>query len=68
MRVNTLTPGTVGSPGADAIRRTIVDTVGAGSPEAGGIPIPLGRKGEASDIAEAIGPADPRTAVIPDAS
>ncbi|ABM16681.1 MULTISPECIES: SDR family oxidoreductase [Mycolicibacterium] len=54
VRVNTLTPGTVGSPGADAIRRAIIDGVGADRPEAGGIPIPLGRKGEASDIAEAI--------------
>lgn len=54
VRVNTLTPGTVASPGADAIRRAIIDGAGADSPEAGGIPIPLGRKGEASDIAEAI--------------
>jgi NAD(P)-dependent dehydrogenase (short-subunit alcohol dehydrogenase family) len=54
VRVNTLTPGNVTSPGADAIRQAIVDAGGADSPEAGGIPMPLGRKGEASDIAEAI--------------
>lgn len=54
VRVNTLTPGTVTSPGADVIRRAITAGVGADSPEAGGIPIPLGRKGEPSDIAEAI--------------
>jgi len=54
VRVNTLTPGNVASPGADAIRRTITDAVGSDSPEAGGTAIPLGRIGEASDIAEAI--------------
>ncbi len=54
VRVNTLTPGNVSSPGADAIRQAIVDAGGADTPEAGGIPMPLGRKGEASDIAEAI--------------
>lgn len=54
VRANTLTPGNVASPGADAVRRAIIDAVGADSPEAGGIPVPLGREGEASDIAEAI--------------
>ena len=54
VRVNTLTPGNVTSPGADAIRQAIIDAGGADTPEAGGIPMPLGRKGEASDIAEAI--------------
>lgn len=54
VRVNTVTPGNVVSPGADVIRRAIIDAGGADSPEAGGIAIPLGRKGEASDIAEAI--------------
>jgi NAD(P)-dependent dehydrogenase (short-subunit alcohol dehydrogenase family) len=54
VRVNTVTPGNVASPGADAIRRAIIDAVGADSPEAGGIAVPLGRIGEASDIAEAI--------------
>lgn len=54
VRVNTLTPGNVSSPGADAIRRVIIDAGGGESPEAGGIPIPLGRQGQASDIAEAI--------------
>jgi NAD(P)-dependent dehydrogenase (short-subunit alcohol dehydrogenase family) len=54
VRVNTITPGNVVSPGADAVRRAIIDTVGADSPEAGGVAIPLGRQGEPSDIAEAI--------------
>jgi NAD(P)-dependent dehydrogenase (short-subunit alcohol dehydrogenase family) len=54
VRVNTLTPGNVTSPGADAIRRAVIDAGGGDSPEAGGIPIPLGRTGEGSDIAEAI--------------
>lgn len=54
VRVNTLTPGNVTSPGADAIRQAIVDGGGADTAEAGGTPIPLGRKGEPSDIAEAI--------------
>lgn len=54
VRVNTVTPGNVVSPGADAVRRAIIDAVGADTAEAGGIPIPLGRMGEASDIAEAI--------------
>lgn len=54
VRVNTLTPGNVASPGADAIRRAIIDAGGGDSPEAGGIPMPLGRTGKASDIAEAI--------------
>jgi len=54
VRVNALTPGNVTSPGAEAIRQAIIDAGGAETPEAGGIPMPLGRKGEASDIAEAI--------------
>ena len=54
VRVNTITPGNVASPGADAVRQAIIDAVGADSPEAGGIAIPLGRVGEGADIAEAI--------------
>ncbi len=54
VRVNTVTPGNVASPGADAIRQAIVDVIGADSPEAGGTPIPMGRQGQASDIAEVI--------------
>jgi NAD(P)-dependent dehydrogenase (short-subunit alcohol dehydrogenase family) len=54
VRVNTVTPGNVVSPGADAVRQAIIDVVGADSAEAGGIPIPLGRQGAGSDIAEAI--------------
>ena len=54
VRVNTVTPGNVASPGADVIREALVDAIGADSPEAGGTPIPLGRKGEGADIAEAV--------------
>lgn len=54
VRVNTLTPGNVASPGADAIRQAFVGTVSSDGPEAGGTAIPLGRMGEGSDIAEAI--------------
>lgn len=54
VRVNTITPGNVASPGADAIRRALTEAGDVDSPAAGGMPIPLGRKGEASDIAEAI--------------
>ncbi|MEU0498850.1 SDR family oxidoreductase [Mycobacterium sp. NPDC006124] len=54
VRVNTLTPGNVASPGADAIRQAFVGTVASDGPEAGGTAIPLGRMGEGSDIAEAI--------------
>jgi NAD(P)-dependent dehydrogenase (short-subunit alcohol dehydrogenase family) len=54
VRVNTVTPGNVASPGADAVRQAIIDAGGADSPEGGGTPIPLGRSGEGADIAEAI--------------
>jgi NAD(P)-dependent dehydrogenase (short-subunit alcohol dehydrogenase family) len=54
VRVNTITPGNVVSPGADAVRQAIIDAGGADSPEAGGTTIPLGRVGQPSDIAEAI--------------
>lgn len=54
VRVNALTPGNVSSPGADAVRQTIADAGGSDKPEAGGTTIPLGRLGQASDIAEAI--------------
>lgn len=54
VRVNTITPGNVASPGADAVREAIIDAVGADSPEAGGTGFPLGRQGEPADIAEAI--------------
>ncbi|PQD99522.1 short-chain dehydrogenase [Mycobacterium sp. EPG1] len=53
VRVNTVTPGNVNSPGADAIRLTLT-AAGGNGPEAGGGSIPLGRKGEPADIAEAI--------------
>jgi NAD(P)-dependent dehydrogenase (short-subunit alcohol dehydrogenase family) len=54
VRVNTVTPGNVTSPGADAVRKAIIDAVGIDSPEAGGTGFPLGRVGEPSDLAEAI--------------
>jgi NAD(P)-dependent dehydrogenase (short-subunit alcohol dehydrogenase family) len=54
VRVNTVTPGNVTSPGADAVRQAIIDAGGADTPEAGGTSIPLGRNGAGSDIAEAI--------------
>jgi NAD(P)-dependent dehydrogenase (short-subunit alcohol dehydrogenase family) len=54
VRVNTLTPGNVVSPGADAIRRSLIEAGGSDSSEAGGTAVPLGRMGEAADIAEAI--------------
>jgi NAD(P)-dependent dehydrogenase (short-subunit alcohol dehydrogenase family) len=53
VRANTLTPGNVVSPGADAVRQVLVDAVGADSLAAGGIAVHLGRRGDASDIAEA---------------
>jgi NAD(P)-dependent dehydrogenase (short-subunit alcohol dehydrogenase family) len=54
VRVNTLTPGNVASPGADAARQVIIDAVGADALEAGGTPFPLNRQGEGADIAEAV--------------
>jgi NAD(P)-dependent dehydrogenase (short-subunit alcohol dehydrogenase family) len=54
VRVNTVTPGNVTSPGADAVRQALIDAGGADTPEAGGTAIPLGRNGEGADIAEAI--------------
>jgi NAD(P)-dependent dehydrogenase (short-subunit alcohol dehydrogenase family) len=54
VRVNTITPGNVVSPGADKVRQTFTDAMGAEAAEAGGMPIPLGRLGQASDVAEAI--------------
>ena len=54
VRVNVLSPGNVSSPGADALRQSIIDAVVADSADAGGIPFPLGRVGEGSDVAEAI--------------
>lgn len=54
VRVNTLTPGNVGSPGADAARQVIINAIGGAALEAGGLPFPLGRQGHVTDIAEAI--------------
>ena len=53
IRVTTIVPGNVLTPGADAIRQTIADAMGASLADttAG---IPLGRPGDPRDIAEAV--------------
>jgi NAD(P)-dependent dehydrogenase (short-subunit alcohol dehydrogenase family) len=53
IRVNTVTPGTVTTPGGDAIRKTLTDAMGA-PPEAIFATIPLGRPGQPSEIAEVV--------------
>lgn len=50
VRVNAISPGNVTSPGGDKVRQTFADAMGA----QGDMPIPLGRLGEAGDVAEAI--------------
>jgi NAD(P)-dependent dehydrogenase (short-subunit alcohol dehydrogenase family) len=54
VRVNTVTPGDVASPGADAVRKAIIDSGRGDSLEAGGAPNPMSRQGEPADIAEAV--------------
>ena len=54
VRVNTVTPGNVISPGADQVRQTFIDAVGAEAFHANAAPIPLGRYGHGADIAEVI--------------
>jgi NAD(P)-dependent dehydrogenase (short-subunit alcohol dehydrogenase family) len=54
IRVNTVTPGNVVSPGADAIRQQIADHLSV-PVEAMSAHIPLGRVGIPGDIAEAVG-------------
>lgn len=53
IRVNTVTPGHVNSPGGDAIRKTLTDAMGA-PPEAIYATVPLGRPGRPSEIAEMV--------------
>jgi NAD(P)-dependent dehydrogenase (short-subunit alcohol dehydrogenase family) len=53
IRVNVVTPGPVISPGGDAIREEIVKALGIPM-EAFFAQVPLGRPGEASDLAEMI--------------
>jgi NAD(P)-dependent dehydrogenase (short-subunit alcohol dehydrogenase family) len=54
VRVNTVTPGNVQSPGADAIRSSIASDMGI-HPDALTADIPLGRSGVPADIAEIVG-------------
>ncbi len=52
IRVNTVTPGGVETPGGDVIRHEVMAAMGA-PPEAAAAMVPLGRLGLPSDIAEA---------------
>ncbi|MEO6082111.1 MAG: SDR family oxidoreductase [Umezawaea sp.] len=54
IRVNTITPGNVTSPGADVVRQDLA-TAGGFHPSAMVANIPLGRAGVPADIAEAVG-------------
>ncbi|HEV7787557.1 MAG TPA: SDR family oxidoreductase [Pseudonocardia sp.] len=54
IRVNTISPGNVASPGADAARRTIADAAGI-DPAALTTNVPLGRGGRATDVADLVG-------------
>jgi NAD(P)-dependent dehydrogenase (short-subunit alcohol dehydrogenase family) len=51
IRVNTVTPGGVETPGADIIRNELMAAMGA-PPEAAAAMVPLGRLGKGEDIAE----------------
>jgi len=51
IRVNTVTPGGVETPGADIIRNELLAAMGA-PPEAAAAMVPLGRLGKGEDIAE----------------
>jgi len=53
IRVTTITPGNVLTPGADAIRQNFADAMGVPL-EATTAGIPLGRPGDPRDIAEAV--------------
>ncbi|MDO9407954.1 SDR family oxidoreductase [Patulibacter sp.] len=53
IRVSTVTPGNVLTPGADAIRQDFADALGVSLAETTGA-IPLGRPGDPRDIAEAV--------------
>jgi NAD(P)-dependent dehydrogenase (short-subunit alcohol dehydrogenase family) len=52
IRVNTVTPGGVETPGADIIRNDLLTAMGA-PPEAAAAMVPLGRLGKPEDISEA---------------
>ncbi|MGV9803696.1 oxidoreductase [Mycobacterium sp. NPDC003449] len=54
VRVNAVSPGNVTSPGGDQVRQSFADLFGAEAVAAAGTPIPLGRLGQAGDVAEAI--------------
>lgn len=53
IRVTTIVPGNVLTPGADALRQTIADAMGASLADMTAA-IPLGRPGDPRDIAEAV--------------
>jgi NAD(P)-dependent dehydrogenase (short-subunit alcohol dehydrogenase family) len=53
IRVNTVTPGGVETPGADIIRNELMAAMGA-PPEAAAAMVPLGRLGKVEDIAEMV--------------
>lgn len=53
IRVTTVVPGNVLTPGADALRQTIADAMGAALADLTAA-IPLGRPGDPRDIAEAV--------------
>ena len=53
IRVNTVTPGGVETPGADIIRNELMAAMGA-PPEAAAAMVPLGRLGKTEDISEMV--------------
>jgi NAD(P)-dependent dehydrogenase (short-subunit alcohol dehydrogenase family) len=53
IRVNTVTPGGVETPGADIIRNELLTAMGA-PPEAAAAMVPLGRLGKTEDISEMV--------------
>lgn len=53
IRVNVVTPGMVITPGADEIRKVFTDAMGVPEGAMGGM-VPLGRMGNASEIAEVV--------------
>jgi NAD(P)-dependent dehydrogenase (short-subunit alcohol dehydrogenase family) len=53
IRVNTVTPGSVNTPGGDVIRKALTDAMGV-PPEALLGQVPLRRFGEASEVAEVV--------------